>query len=349
MTNGRSDREIEADAAAVPKKAGEESVSPKLAAAAAVPVGGNGSWEQLKALGHYLTKTEVHTYAFSVAAQAILSLFPFIVLLLTVSQRVFHSSHMADVVGEMMSNFLPNNQDFVMRNMRALAFTHAPIKIISIVMLLITATGVFLPLEVALNSVWGVKKNRSYLQNQIVSIGLATGVALLAMASIALSAAQRTRASTGCFLGNTKMGKLFAIVAESFLQIVALGAASGVFFLIYWVLPYHARIPPLAVLRTSIVMGVLWTAAKYIYILVLPHLNYHAVYVPFCLSARTHHLSLHLRASVAWRSLCLRHASGPPRDARRRFAGSMMKRWPRVERLHHKVVRMIARRQHRHQ
>ena len=281
-TNGRSDREIEADAAPAPKKAGDESVSPELVAAPAVPVGGSGSWEQLKALGHYLTKTEVHTYAFSVAAQAILSLFPFIVLLLTISQRVFHSSHMTEVVGDMMSNFLPNNQDFVMRNMRSLAFTHAPIKIFSIVMLLITATGVFLPLEVALNSVWGVKKNRSYLRNQIVAIGLAIGVALLAMASVALSAAQRT-VLDWIFMGNTK-GRLFALAAEAFLQIVALGAASGVFFLIYWVLPYR-KIPPLAVLRTSIVMGVLWTAAKYIYMLVLPHLNYHAVYGPFYVSA----------------------------------------------------------------
>ncbi len=280
--SGRSDREIEAEAALVPKKAGEESVSPKLDAAPAVPVGVNGSLEQMKALGRYLTKTEVHTYAFSVAAQAILSLFPFIVLLLTISQRVFHSSHMTEVVGDMMSNFLPNNQDFVMRNMRLLAFTHAPIKIFSIIMLLITATGVFLPLEVALNSVWGVKKNRSYLRNQLVSVGLAIGVGLLAMASVALSAAQRT-VLDWMFLGNTK-GKLFAFAAEAFLQIVALAAASGVFFLIYWVLP-HRKIPPLAVLRTSIVMGVLWTTAKYIYMLILPHLNYHAVYGPFYVSA----------------------------------------------------------------
>src|SRR5579864_2043710 len=97
-TSGRSDREIEAETTPVPQKAGEEPVSPKLAAAPAVPVGGSGSWEQLKALGHYLTKTEVHTYAFSVAAQAILSLFPFIVLLLTLSQRVFHSARMTKVV-----------------------------------------------------------------------------------------------------------------------------------------------------------------------------------------------------------------------------------------------------------
>ena len=276
--NGRSDREIEAEVAAVPKKAGEESVSPKLAAAPAVPVSGSGSWEQLKALGHYLTKTEVHTYAFSVAAQAILSLFPFIVLLLTLSQRVFHSARMADVVGEMMSNFLPNNQEFVMRNMRVLAFSHAKTKIVSVVMLLITATGVFLPLEVALNSVWGVKKNRSYLQNQFVSIGLAIGVALLAMASVALSAAQRT-VLQWIFFGHTQ-NIVFAFIGRAFLQIVALAASIALFFLIYWGLP-HRKVPARAVLPTAIVMGILWTAAKYIYILVLPHLDFRAVYGPF--------------------------------------------------------------------
>jgi YihY family inner membrane protein len=277
-TNGRSDREIEAEEAAFPKQAGEEPVSPELAAAPAVPVSGSGTWEQLKALGHYLTKTEVHTYAFSVAAQAILSLFPFIVLLLTLSQRVFHSARMTDVVGEMMSTFLPNNQDFVMRNMRVLAFSHARTRIVSVVMLLITATGVFLPLEVALNSVWGVKKNRSYLHNQLVAIGLAIGVALLAMASVALSAAQRT-VLQWIFFGHTQ-NAVFALVAKGFLQIVALVASVALFFLIYWGLP-HRKVPARAVLPTAIVMGILWTAAKYLYILALPHLDFRAVYGPF--------------------------------------------------------------------
>ena len=89
-----------------------------------VPVRESGTWEQVTALAHYMTRTEVHTYAFSVAAQVILSLFPFIVLLLTLAQRVFHSPRMVAVVGELMTSFLPNNQEFVMRNMRALAFAH---------------------------------------------------------------------------------------------------------------------------------------------------------------------------------------------------------------------------------
>ncbi|HZQ43915.1 MAG TPA: YihY/virulence factor BrkB family protein [Acidobacteriaceae bacterium] len=271
-----SGRKIEAESSPEPRKAGEESVSIKLDAAPVVPVSGTSG--QLKALGRYLLKTEVHTYAFSVAAQAILSLFPFIVLLLTLSQRVFHSARMADVVGEMMSNFLPNHQDFVMRNMRVLAFSHARTKIVSIVMLLITATGVFLPLEVALNSVWGVKKNRSYLQNQIVSIALAIGVALLAMASVALTAAQRT-VMEWVFFGHTQ-NVIFAFIGKTFLQIVALIASIALFFLIYWTLPAR-KIPARAVLPTAIVMGILWTAAKYIYILVLPHLDFRAVYGPF--------------------------------------------------------------------
>ena len=261
-----------------PAKAGEEPVSPKMEAAPAEPVDRGGTWEQVKALGRYMSKTEVHTYAFSVAAQVILSLFPFIVLLLTVSHRVFHSARMVDVVGEMMTNFLPNNQEFVMRNMKVLAYAHAKTKFVSVVMLLITATGVFLPLEVALNSVWGVKKNRSYLQNQIVSIAMALGVSLLAMGSVMLSTAQQA-VLRFLFFGHTQ-NLFFALIAKGFLQIVALIASVGLFFLIYWGLP-NRKVPPRAVLPTAIVMGVLWTAAKYLYILVLPHLDFRAVYGPF--------------------------------------------------------------------
>jgi YihY family inner membrane protein len=263
---------------ATPAEAGKEPLSPGLAAAPARHVAASGTWQQVVALARYMTRTEVHTYAFSVAAQVILSLFPFIVLLLTIAQRVFHSTRMVDVVGEMMSNFLPNNQDFVMRNMRYLAFAHTQTKVFSLVMLFITATGVFLPLEVALNSVWGVTKNRSYLANQVVSLGLAVGVALLAMASVALSAAQRS-VLAWIFFGHIN-NVFFDLIGNVFLKICAVCASIGLFFLIYWALP-NRKIPPSAVLPTAVVMGVLWEVAKYLYILALPHLDFRAVYGPF--------------------------------------------------------------------
>ncbi len=186
----------------------------------------------LIALAKYMTRTEVHTYAFSVAANAILSLFPFIVLLLTVSRGLFHSRAMEGIVGDMMKNFLPTGQDFVMRNMQLLAHPRKGTQWFSLVMLLITSTGVFLPLEVALNAVWGVKENRSYLRNQLVSLGLAFGVGVLAMVSVAGTAAQRSFLAW-MFLGHTD-GKVFLLCAvwTSALPGFAVRRAAVLFYLL---------------------------------------------------------------------------------------------------------------------
>ena len=151
-----------------------------------------------------MARTEVHTYAFSVAANAILSLFPFIVLLLTVSRRVFHSRAMEAVVGDMMKSFLPVGQDFVMRNMQVLAHPQKGTQIFSLVMLLITSTGVFSAAGGgAEQCLGGEEEPVSYLHNQVVSLGLAFAVGVLAMASVAFTAGQKT-VLTWIFFGHTE-------------------------------------------------------------------------------------------------------------------------------------------------
>src|SRR5215471_20782330 len=68
----------------------------------------------------YLLHTEVHTFAFSVAANAILSFFPFVVLLMTLIRRVFHSRAMYEVVVQLLRDSLPTGQDFVIRNLTSM-------------------------------------------------------------------------------------------------------------------------------------------------------------------------------------------------------------------------------------
>ena len=111
----------------------------------------------------YLMTTEVHTYAFSVAANAILSFFPFVVVLLTVSRNLLHSPTMTDVILQLLRDYLPVGQEFVIRNLKALMNARHSAQLASLIMLMITSSGVFLPLEVALNRVWGFPKNRSYV------------------------------------------------------------------------------------------------------------------------------------------------------------------------------------------
>jgi YihY family inner membrane protein len=237
-----------------------------------------GSGAQIIALLRYLTQTDVHTYAFSVAANVILSLFPFIVLLLTISRVVFHSPAMAAVVSELMYSYLPVGQDFVMRNMALLVHPHKGVQIFSVVMLLISSTGVFLPLEVALNNVWRAPTNRSYLHNQIVSLGLAFAVGLLAMLSVAVSTAQKSVLGF-LFFGHTE-NTAYYLMSKGFLSVMATACSVTLFFLVYWILP-NRKIPALAVLPTAIVTGLLWEGAKHLYILVLPHLDFQNVYGPF--------------------------------------------------------------------
>ena len=240
-----------------------------------------GIWPQIVALARYMTRTEVHTYAFSVAANVILSLFPFIVMMLTVSRQVFHSRLMEQVVGEMMENFLPTSQEFIMRNMQLLAHPHKSTQLYSIAMLLISSTGVFLPLEVALNKVWGVRENRSYLRNQIVSLGLAFAVGVLAMTSVALSAGQQSLLKW-IFFGHID-NIVYRFLNGATLQVLALVVSILIFFLIYWILP-NRKVPMRAVLPAAVVTGVLWEGAKVLYVLALPRLDFASIYGPFQVS-----------------------------------------------------------------
>ncbi len=232
-------------------------------------------WSTLR----YLTQTEVHTYAFSVAANAILSFFPFIVLLLTVIRRVIHSQAMYNVVLELLRDYLPSNKDFVIRNLQFLASVRGRGQVLSFVMLLITSTGIFLPLEVALNRIWGFQKNRSYLMNLVVSLGLGLACGCLAMLSIALTA--QNLKMLGLVIGDQNF--VFAGLGFIVMKASAILATIGIYFLIYWVLP-HGKVPILAVLPAAIITGLVSEAAKYIYILALPWLNFQEVYGPFAVS-----------------------------------------------------------------
>lgn len=229
----------------------------------------------------YLTTTEVHTYAFSVAANAILSFFPALVLLMTLTRKILHSRAMTEAITQLLRDFLPTGQDFIVRNLSSLVDARKGVQIASLLILLVTSTGIFLPLEVALNQVWGVKKNRSYLGNQLISLALAFAVVVLAMTSVALTAGNQ--ALLAFALRSSEQNLLVRSSGFLVMKLFAIVASIGIFFVIYWILP-NAKISPKAVLPSAIITGLLWEAAKYVYVFALPFLDFKEVYGPFALS-----------------------------------------------------------------
>ena len=239
------------------------------------------------ALIHYLLDSEVHTFAFSVAANAILSFIPFIVMLYALDDAVFnHSVAMKDVIDEMVRYFVPihtRQVDWFTTNLSeiAAASTRHGVQVFSLLMIVVACTGIFLPLEVALNQAWGVAKSRNYLLNQTVAFGLALLMVALGMGSVGVNAAARK------LLAFIFFGYIHNFVYRG-IAFLLLAATTGVasilfFFAIYWLMP-NRKVPPWPVMKTAIWTGIIWLVSKYIFEAVLPHMELPSLYGPFYVS-----------------------------------------------------------------
>jgi YihY family inner membrane protein len=234
----------------------------------------------VRSTARYLLQTEVHTFAFSVAANAILSFFPFLLVLMTLVRYVFHSQLMYSVVENLLRDSLPTGQEFVIRNLNALVTAHHRAQVFSLVMLLVTSTGIFLPLEVALNRVWGFRNNRSYLGNQLMSLGLVFACGSLALLSVGLTAGNFAIVKSALHGYGAWYVQLADFVT---MKIFSIGASIAIFFLVYWLLP-NGKVSAQAVLPAAVIMGLLSELLKYAYIFALPRLNFAEVYGPFAIS-----------------------------------------------------------------
>jgi len=246
----------------------------------AAPPSARALHQNVGPMARYLLSADVRAYAFSVAALAILSFFPFVLVLLTITKNVLHSQVMYDVVLQLLRDYLPASQDFVIRNLNVLVDARRRAQVASVLILLITSTGVFLPLEVALNRVWGFTAHRSFLRNLLISFGLAFASGLLALASVALTAGHQLLLQS---MTGSDHGPLARVSTFVVMKVSAVAASIAIFFLIYWLLP-NGKIPARAVLPAAAVVGLLWEAAKYLYIWSLPWLNFREVYGPFAVS-----------------------------------------------------------------
>lgn len=243
----------------------------------------------------YLAATETHTFASSVATHALLSFFPFIILLLSLTHNLLRSQRLYHSLLQLLRAYLPvsdsgaeHTQTFIINNLRALVEHQGPVEIASLLILLVTCTGVFLPLEVALNRIWNAPRNRNYLHNWAVAVGLAFSCGVLGMLSASFTSLTETYSvRLGRFL--SRLPELHAhplpldAVSIAIVRAGAVPFTIAMFFLIYWKLP-NLRVPARRVLPAAIWAGLLWEASKYLYILLLPWLNFQDIYGPFAIS-----------------------------------------------------------------
>src|SRR5258706_2379169 len=133
----------------------------------------------------YWIQTEVHVFSFSVAANVLLSFYPFLIVMMWLSRMVFGEATTVTAIDAVLRDYFP---DSVAQFLHSKNHQNLPqlggLELTSVVLLLFTANGLFEPLEIGLNHVWGIAKNRSFFRNQLISLGLIFACGSLAMVSV---------------------------------------------------------------------------------------------------------------------------------------------------------------------
>ena len=124
-------------------------------------------------------KSENLTFAASIAYYTLLSLFPFLLILLAVASRlaVIQEGNEAAVV-QLLLRALPSDFDFLSKQLVELQRSPVPLTIAGTVIALWASMGVFGALTSAVDHAWGTEKPYSFWQHKLVAfvMMLAAGV-----------------------------------------------------------------------------------------------------------------------------------------------------------------------------
>ena len=219
-------------------------------------------WSQT---GRFLAQTEVHVYALSIAASVLLSFFPFLIVIESICRYTLRWPAAVDAINLALMDYFPSDVGvFLARNLKAAVEQSGPTQVVSVLLLLFTANGVFEPLEVALNRVWAVPKNRSYIKNQLLSLALILVCGALVLGSLLLTAKDQEITRSVLHLRSLPAWLTFILF-----KLAALPITVSVLFLVYWILP-NRKVPAPPLLAVSIYVGLALEALRYLFLFVSP-------------------------------------------------------------------------------
>ena len=211
-----------------------------------------------KAVGGYLTEPEAHVFAFSIAANVLLAFYPFVLVMLSISKHIFHSTPAIRALYLAITDYFPGDTGIVIvKNLDRSLQQVRSMEWVSVLLLLLIANGVFLPLEVALNRAWGVVKGRNLLMNQVISTGLIFTCGILALLSA-------TATASGRILWEQAFGittEVPWLISHGVFKLASLPFTVLILFLVYWRLP-NTKVPAGQVLPRAAVIAVILELLK---------------------------------------------------------------------------------------
>jgi membrane protein len=199
------------------------------------------------------------THAAAIAYYGLLSLFPFLLLILSVLGTLTADQQDRDAVIRYLFRYFPRQFDFIAAQIDAFRAQTLQLGLGGLVALTWAALGVFNAVSSAVNYAWGVEHRRSFLKHRLVSfVMMLSAGAIFVVALLILSAVQlaETQWFWRLFGGGGVLRSLQSVAVRYGATVLLIGCVALVFYFIP-----NTRVRFRDVWPGAIVTGLLWDGA----------------------------------------------------------------------------------------
>ncbi|MBI2186768.1 MAG: YihY/virulence factor BrkB family protein [Acidobacteria bacterium] len=199
------------------------------------------------------------THAASIAYYALLSLFPFLLLVISMLGSIAADEDDRLAVLTFVFRYFPTQFDFVTTQLDAFRQTRVQLGVAGGLALIWASLGVFGAISTAVNEAWGVERQRSFLKHRLVSfLMLVASGGVLILALVAVSAVEVAQASWfGVMLARFEWLRAFESFTFRYAATILLILGVG---LVYYFIP-NAKTRFRDVWVGAVLTGVLWRLA----------------------------------------------------------------------------------------
>jgi YihY family inner membrane protein len=227
---------------------------------------------------HQYHENDLFTSAAAMSYFGLMTLFPALLLLLALSNRITTGSQMIQQIVEVY----PGSKEFLHETMKSLANVSTGIIVTCGVIVLWAGSWVFAVVERALNRVWGTT-HRTFLHGRLLTLAMIGLVGLLLVASVLGTSVLVYLQEIANRMSPRQLEhyRLLATAGSFFWQIifalVSLFVTFALFLIVYRFMP-NAYVKVRDCVPGAIIGSLLWEAAKYVFAWALNYFNYEQVY-----------------------------------------------------------------------
>ena len=202
----------------------------------------------------------------AIAFNFLLCLFPLLLVLVAAAQQIGGGRRIGAALLSLLNELIPFEHQALATSLRSLGRMAKTLEVFSIVLVVWGSSGIFVPVEMALDRVWGGQP-RHFVRSRILAFLMTIAGSTLVFVSVALTSLARS------------YGREWPTVAGYGAKAIAFFLTCLVFLLIYRVIP-DPPVGTAVAARAALWAGTGWEAAKYLFVINLGRANLPAVYGP---------------------------------------------------------------------